>query len=93
MTVEEPKLTLYVRDYCMFCHRVTRTIGTIGLDVDVRNIWQDKGAAQDLLEGTGRHTVPVLRIRNGDGSLSWMPESRDITRYLTALTPAEGRPA
>lgn len=93
MSVEESSLTLYVRDYCLFCHRVTRTIAAAGLNVDVRNIWQDKGAARDLLEGTGRHTVPVLRIRNGDGSLSWMPESSDITRYLTALKLAEDRPA
>ena len=75
-------LTLYVRNHCWFCGRVLRAVDRLGLDVEVRNIWQSGTAAQELLQATGRQTVPVLRIRGDGGESRWLPESGEIIRYL-----------
>ncbi|MBW2222756.1 MAG: glutathione S-transferase N-terminal domain-containing protein [Deltaproteobacteria bacterium] len=57
-------------------------IGELGLDVEMRNIYEDKTRREELREARGRTTVPVLRITSGDGQVRWMPESADIIRYL-----------
>jgi glutaredoxin 2 len=36
----------------------------------------------DLVAARGRRTVPVLRRDLADGTVDWMPESRDIIDYL-----------
>ena len=59
-------------------------------DVESRNIWQDGSAMQELEQATGRSTVPVLRIEDADGQVTWMPESSDIVQYLQSLrSPAD----
>ena len=75
-------LTLYARGGCGYCHRVLRAMDRLGLDVEVRNIWQGEAAARELFQATGRLTVPVLRIRDAGGDTRWLPESADIIRYL-----------
>ena len=59
-----------------------RVIDSLGLSVEIRNIWQSGEAERELLQATGRHTVPVLRIVDGGGDNRWLPESGDIIRYL-----------
>ncbi len=80
----DTRLTLYARGGCWYCHSVLHAIKRLGLDVEVRNIWQDEAAARELLQATGRHTVPVLRIRDAAGGDRWLPESADIIRDLEA---------
>lgn len=77
----QPELTLYMRDFCMYCNRVMRVIADNDLDVEVRNIWDDRKFEQALVEATGRRSVPVLHIRDGNDE-TWMPESAEIVRYL-----------
>ena len=78
-----PKNTyrLYVRDFCGFCHRVQQTIAHLGIDVEIRNIWDNKEFEKELVAATGRAMVPVLAIDNSV-EIRWMPESGDIVRYL-----------
>jgi glutaredoxin 2 len=76
------QLTLYVRDYCMYCNRVIRKIGQLGLDIEVRNIWQNRQHEQELNTATGRSRVPVLAIRNEQNATEWMAESSLIIQYL-----------
>lgn len=52
--------------------------------MEVRNIWESEEAARELLQATGRLTVPVLRIHDAGGDIRWLPESADIIRYLEA---------
>ena len=82
-----PKLSLYHRNFCWFCSRVLHEIKALDMDADVesRNIWQDGGAMQELEQAMGRTTVPVLKIENAAGEVTWMPESSDIVRYLHSL--------
>lgn len=78
----EDKLALYHMDGCPFCIMVRRVIDDLSVDVELRNIFQESQHREDLVGARGRATVPVLRITTPDGEERWMPESRDIIRYL-----------
>ena len=52
-----------------------------GIDVPLRDVNQDPAAFRELLQSTGRTTVPCLRIQRGE-AVEWMFESMDIIRYL-----------
>ena len=80
---DTPSLTLYHYFGCPFCMMVERVIDRLGLEVERRDILREPEARTALIEATGRKTVPVLKI--GDGpEARWMPESRDIVRWLEA---------
>ena len=57
-------------------------IERLGVNVELRNIFEDPQHRDDLVAARGRATVPVLRITSPNGEERWMPESRDIVRYL-----------
>lgn len=78
----EDKFALYHFNGCPFCNMVRATIGRLGIDVELRDIHESTQHRDDLIEVRGRATVPVLRITSPDGEERWMPESRDIVRYL-----------
>ena len=82
---ERPKLSLYHRNFCLFCSRVINAIKGLDIEIDGKNIWKDSDALRELEQATGRSTVPVLRIESADGEVTWMPESSDIVRYLSSL--------
>jgi glutaredoxin 2 len=77
-------LALYYFDSCPFCIRVRRVIDALGIDVELRNIYEEPGYLEELRAARGRTTVPVLRITSADGEERWMPESADIVSYLQA---------
>lgn len=78
----EDKLALYHFNGCPFCSMVRNAIDRLGIDIELRNIHEDSQHRDDLIGVRGRATVPVLRITSPDGDDRWMPESRDIVRYL-----------
>ena len=82
MATEKQPLTLYVRDYCMYCSRVLQAADQLSLEIDVRNIWEHPVFERELVEATGRRVVPVLAIGDPERNRTWMPESRDIIRFL-----------
>ena len=75
-------LALYHFASCSYCAMVRRTIEELGMSVELRDITQDPKWREELLAARGRGTVPVLRCESADGSVRWMPESRDIIKYL-----------
>lgn len=84
---EEPtadRLALYYFETCPFCRRVLRSIDALGIDIELRNIYEDPAFLEELRVARGRTTVPVLRITSTDGEERWMPESSDIVAYLQA---------
>lgn len=81
-TAPEDKLALYHFDSCPFCAMVRSAIDSLGIDVELRDVFHDPQYRDDLVEARGRATVPVLRITSPDGEERWMPESRDIVSYL-----------
>jgi len=78
----EDRLALYHSRSCPFCALVTSVIDRLGLDVELREIFEEPRYREQLVDARGRATVPVLRITSPDGEERWMPESHDIVRYL-----------
>ncbi len=74
--------TLYQYDTCPFCHRVRHFLQSVGLEMRMKDILNDREACLELIQGGGRQTVPCLRIENADG-VAWLYESRDIIDYLS----------
>lgn len=81
----EDKLALYHFDSCPFSAIARAGIERSGIDVELRDIHENSQYRDELIEARGRATVPVLRITSPDGEERWMPESRDIVRYLETL--------
>ena len=65
--------TLYISDRCPFCAKVTAFLKEHNVTVATVDAWSDPAKEQQLLEWTGRRTVPYLRM--GD---TGMHESDDI---------------
>ena len=82
---EKDRLVLYHSSTCPFCKYVTAAIARLGIEVELREIYADTRYRDELLAARGRGTVPVLRIIPPDGNERWMPESRDIVRYLESI--------
>ena len=78
----EDSLALYYFEGCPYCAMVRTAIAELGVDVELRNIFEDPDYRADLVAARGRATVPVLRITATNGEERWMPESRDIVRDL-----------
>lgn len=82
------KLALYHYPSCPFCGIVRRAIDQLGLDVELRDIHERSQRLRELVEATGRRTVPCLRIETAEGEANWMHESRDIIDYFQGLDVA-----
>lgn len=78
-------LALYEHELCGFCQKVRRSIQTLGLDVESRNILSEPGRRQELIDGGGKGMVPCLRIEYPDGRVEWLYESSDIINYLQSI--------
>jgi glutaredoxin len=81
-TAAEDKLALYQFSSCPFCSMVRANIERLGVEVELRDIFENAKYRDELIEARGRATVPVLRITSPNGEERWVPESRDIVRYL-----------
>ena len=79
---EEDKLALYHYVGCPFCSIARSPIERLGIDVELRDIFENPQHRDDLIKARGRATVPVLRITSPSGEERWMPESGDIVRYF-----------
>jgi len=77
-------LSLYQTGFCPYCRRVRDAMKRLGVDVELRDIAEDPSRRRELVQATGRQTVPCLRIEREDGSVRWMHESADIIAYLEA---------
>lgn len=75
-------LALYHFDACPYCQRVRAAISELGVNVELRDILEEPEYRSALVEATGRRTVPVLWIKEGDDEPRWLPESRDIIAFL-----------
>lgn len=84
-TPAEDELALYHFEACPFCGMVRDGIESLGVDVELRDIIDNPKYRDELIEARGRATVPVLRITSPKGEERWMPESRDILRYLEKM--------
>ena len=83
LAAEGEGLSLYYYPSCPFCQRVLRAIARLRLEgaIELRDVLVDPSRRAELIAARGRATVPVLRCSSPAGD-RWMPESRDIVRYL-----------
>ena len=79
-----PTYSLYFYPSCYYCRLVLQAIDAKGLDVELRDIHQNPKWREELAAARGRTTVPVLRIDTDEQS-QWMPESRDIVKFISSL--------
>jgi len=75
---QKPHLSLYFFYSCPFCQRVLNIINQLAIEVDLKDIHQDRMAFDKLVKDTGRKTVPCLYIDDKP-----MHESDDIISWLT----------
>jgi len=74
----------------MYCNRVLRAVEHLGLEIEVRNIWQNPDYDKLLYQATGRRSVPVLEISDENNPSTWVPESGEIVRYLEQTSTNTG---
>ena len=77
------RLILYGYDTCYPCRVVKDAMQRMGVEAEYRDVLRHPEHRDELRRAMGRGTVPVLRIERGD-DVQWLPESRDIVRYLRA---------
>jgi glutaredoxin len=75
----QPKLEYFYFDACPFCQTVNQVIKKLGVQVEYKNIQENKEHLDRLIQDTGRRTVPCLYV---DGSA--MHESSDIIDWLSS---------
>ena len=75
-------LALYQYMSCPYCARVRAAMEALGVEIELRDTRMNPAFSDEVFDATGRPTVPVLRIESEDGSVEWLPESRDIIAYL-----------
>lgn len=79
----DPKaLALYYFEGCPFCARVQEAADRLEVALEYRDIQREPARREELVEATGRKTVPCLRIEEPSGEVRWMHESEDIVGYL-----------
>ena len=74
-------LSLYHYPSCGYCRMVLGTIEGLGIEIELRDIHGEPERMRELVEATGRQTVPCLRIEDA-GQIEWMHESRAIIAYF-----------
>ena len=75
-------LSLYQYHGCPFCRQVRDAAQSLGVELELRDTLADLDYAREVVQATGRRTVPVLRIEEAGGEVRWLPESVDIIAYL-----------
>ncbi|MBS0289649.1 MAG: glutaredoxin [Proteobacteria bacterium] len=77
----KPKLTLYIGTTCMFCAKVTDFLKSHPMEIEIKDVWADEIANQEMLTLTGgKAQVPCLRIND-----AYMHESLDIIEKLKSF--------
>jgi len=82
MAVNIDKLALYYRPTCSYYVRVIDVLDDLNVAVQRLDTSLKSPHRDDLVAQRNRATVPVLRIYYKDGRQDWMPESRDIIKFL-----------
>ncbi len=80
--MQPDQLSLYMFHSCPYCQRVLGAIDDLGLGIELRDVRADPERRRELVEATGRGTVPCLRIEEPGGQVRWMHESLDIVAFL-----------
>lgn len=78
-----PHLILYIGKTCPYCKRVLDYLQQNPIPIEIKDVWSDEKANQEMLTLTGRSQVPCLRIDD-----NYMHESLDIIEKLKKINTA-----
>lgn len=80
-----PHLTLYIGGTCRFCAKVLDFLQQHPMDIQIKDVWSDDNANQEMQALTGGRTqVPCLRMDD-----NYMHESLDIIEKLRAIQASQ----
>lgn len=57
-----PRIEMYSSQWCGFCMRARRLLGSKGVDVDVYSVDGDPARRAEMMERSGRTSVPQIFI-------------------------------
>ncbi len=89
--VPDGMVVVYWRPGCPWCGRLLRWIDRAGLPVDLRNIWDEPDAAEELRAITGGdETVPTVNVA-GVGLVNPSPKvlTAAVHEHLPGLLPED----
>lgn len=86
------QLSLYHFQACPFCASTRTTITGLAVDVELRDIVNQRQYRDELIQGGGKPQVPCLKIEQ-NGQTRWLYESRDIVAYLRDSSQAQKKSA
>ncbi|ALT78090.1 glutathione S-transferase N-terminal domain-containing protein [Paucibacter sp. KCTC 42545] len=75
-------LTLYQFKTCPFCIKVRQEMRSLSLNIERRDAQHEGPNRSELLQGSGSHKVPCLKITEANGQVKWLTESGAIISYL-----------
>jgi glutaredoxin-like protein len=58
-------LVVYSADWCPDCRRSKRLLDRLGVDYVLRDVEDDEAAADEAVEVSGRHSIPVVLFPDG----------------------------
>ena len=75
------QMALYQFSACPFCVKVRRVMKRKSVNIELRDVKNNRQYRAELAAGGGRIKVPCLRIEK-EGKVEWMYESSDIVSYI-----------
>jgi len=75
-------LALYQFKTCPFCIKVRQEIHALALPIAQMEAQHDEANRAALMQGSGSHKVPCLKITEANGQVKWLTESGAIITYL-----------
>jgi len=76
------ELMLYHFSTCPFCIKVRHEIARLSLPITLCDAQHNPEHKDALLQGGGKVQAPCLRIKDEQGNIKWLYESKDIIQYL-----------
>ena len=86
------KVEIYTKDYCPFCHRAKALLAAKGVRFEEYEITSDAARQREMIERSGRFTVPQIFIDGhhvgGSDDLDAADRSGELDRLLSGSSVA-----
>ncbi len=86
MNDARPAVRIYHSNWCGYCARARRLLESKGVDAELRDVDTEPGVRDEMLELTGRRTVPQIFVGSrhigGCDELFALEQSGELDRIL-----------
>ncbi len=81
--MEKPRLLLYVKTGCPFCHKALKVLDELNKNIPQKNISESSEAKEELEKKGGKVQVPCLMINNtalyeSDAIIDWLEDNQGL---------------